>query len=251
MADTHSNMRAYCPDCGPAGVSHFIERWSVRTGDLVGILEAPPAAVWRGIKPLLAKARPGRLAPATARFFAAIGLGEIKMRPDDKANWRTRVLWEEAGRRGIVMREFRPFGLPREIFYASFGHDTHGFDGLPRPRAAHEAALDWMDDKGVILKKFRKAGIPVPCGGCASTIKAAEKIFHEIGPPSSSSPRSARAAATRISTSQTSARSGARSGRRKSFRRASSWRKNSQASCSASRSWVGRSRASSAASRRT
>ncbi|HUC01419.1 MAG TPA: hypothetical protein VMA75_00745 [Candidatus Paceibacterota bacterium] len=184
MADTHTNSRAnaraYCPDCGPAGVSHFVERWSVRTADLVGVIEAPPAAIWRGIKPILARLRPGRLAPATARAAAALGLGEIKTRPDDKVNWRTRVLWEEAERRGIVMREFRPFGLPREIFYATYGADTRGFDGLPRPRAAHESSIDWMDDKGVILKKFRAAGVPVPRGGSVSTIAAAEKIFHEI-----------------------------------------------------------------------
>ncbi len=180
MTDTHSQERAYCADCGPASVSHIIERWSVRAETFIGLIEAPAAAIWRGIKPLLAKTRPGRLAPTTARFFAALGLGEIVTRADDKNNWRARVLWEEAERRGIVMREFRPFGLSREIFYATYDADTRGFDGLPRPRAAHEAALDWMDDKGVILKKFRNAGIPVPRGASVNNIKAAEKIFYEI-----------------------------------------------------------------------
>lgn len=180
MADTHSNARAYCPDCGPAGVSHAVERWSVRAGTLVGILEVPPAFIWRGIRPLFVRARPGRLAPVAARAAAALGLGVVLTRPDDKVNWRTRVLWEEAERRGIAMREFRPFGLAREIFYATYGADTRGFDGLPRPRGAHEAALDWMDDKGVILKKFRAAGVPVPRGASVSSEKAAEKIFHEI-----------------------------------------------------------------------
>jgi D-alanine-D-alanine ligase-like ATP-grasp enzyme len=162
------------------GVSHVVERWSVRASDIVGVLETPPALIWRGIKPLLAKARPGRLAPIAASVAAALGLGEIKTRPDENVNWRTRVLWEEAERRGIVMREFRPFGMAREIFYATYGADTRGFDGLPRPRVAHEAALDWMDDKGVILKKFRKAGVPVPRGASVSSIVAAEKIFHDI-----------------------------------------------------------------------
>jgi len=185
MADAHQSSRAYCPDCGPAGVSHAIERWSVRAATVIGIVEAPPAAIWRGIKPLVAKAHPGHAAPTIARFFAAFGLGEIVTRADDKNNWRARVLWEEAERRGIVMREFRPFGLAREIFYASYGTDTRGFDGLPRPSAAHESSLDWMDDKGVILKKFRAAGIPVPRGGSVTTVKAAEKIFNAIVGPDS------------------------------------------------------------------
>src|SRR5262249_28374921 len=72
------------------------------------------------------------------------------------------------------------FGLSRDIFYASWGGDTIGFDGLPRPRTAHESSLDWMDDKGVILKKFRKGGIPVPRGGSTSDIKKEEKVFWEV-----------------------------------------------------------------------
>ena len=182
MADIHKSARAYCPDCGPAGVSHFVERWSVRADTLLGYVQKPPALIWQGVKPLVARARPGRLAPAAARTLAALGLGEIVVRADDKNNWRARVLWEEAERRGIAMREFRPLGLAREIFYASYGGDTRGFDGLPRPRNARESALDWMDDKGVILKKFRAAEIPVPRGKSVSTFKEAEKIFHAIAP---------------------------------------------------------------------
>ena len=148
---------------------------------VVGMMEAPPAAIWRGIKPA---ARQGAAGAARARDGAVLPPRSAWARSsrarDDKNNWRARVLWEEAERRGIVMREFRPFGLAREIFYATYGSDTKGFDGLPRPRAAHEAALDWMDDKGVILKKFRAAGVPVPRGGSVSSVKAAEKIFHEI-----------------------------------------------------------------------
>jgi D-alanine-D-alanine ligase-like ATP-grasp enzyme len=181
MADTHPNTRSYCPDCGPAGVSHVVERWSVRADTLIGYLEKPPAIIWqKGLKPLVAKARAGRLAPGTARAFAALGLGTIVTRADDKNNWRARVLWQEAERRGIAMREFRPFGLAREIFYATYGDDTRGFDGLPRPRTAHESSLNWMDDKGVILNKFRAAGIPMPRGKSVSTIKDAEKVFHSI-----------------------------------------------------------------------
>jgi cyanophycin synthetase len=93
------------------------------------------------------------------------------------------VLWEEAARRGIVMREFRPFGLARDIFFASYGGDTRVFDGLPRPRLAHEAALKWMDDKGIILKKFRKAGIPMPRGESCRTFAQAKWAFASVGGP--------------------------------------------------------------------
>jgi cyanophycin synthetase len=78
------------------------------------------------------------------------------------------------------MREIRPFGLAREIFYATYAGDTYFFDGLPRPRTAHESSLNWMDDKGVILKKFRAAGIPVPQGKACASLKQAEQVFNEI-----------------------------------------------------------------------
>jgi hypothetical protein len=182
MADSHSNSksRVYCPDCGPATVSHAVERWSVRADALLGYVQKPAALIWQGVRPLVSKARPGRLAPATARALAALGLGTIVVRADDENNWRARVLWEEAERRGIAMREFRPFGLAREIFYATYGNDTRVFDGLPRPRSARESSLEWMDDKGVILKKFRDADVPVPRGKSVSTVKEAEKVFNSI-----------------------------------------------------------------------
>jgi cyanophycin synthetase len=132
------------------------------------------------MKPLVATLRLGRLAPSTARLAAAIGLGTIATKPDEKNNLRAAVLWEEAERRGIVMQEFRPFGFSREIFFATFAHDTRAFDGLPRPRTARESALNWMDNKGVILKKFRAADIPVPQGKSCTKLSQAEKVFHEI-----------------------------------------------------------------------
>ncbi len=180
MEQNSSSSRAYCPDCGPAGVSHFVERWSYRADSILNYVQKPPEMIWRGIKPYMAILRLGRLAPPSARLLAAIGLGQIVTRPDEKNNLRALVIWEEAERRGITMREFRPFGLSREIFYATYGDDTRAFDGLPRPRAARENALNWMDNKGIILKKFRSEHIPVPRGQSCTTLREVETVFHEI-----------------------------------------------------------------------
>lgn len=180
MSDISPSSRAYCPDCGPAGVSHFIERWGYRVDRALGVLQKPPEILWRGIKPFVASLRLGRLSPSGAKILAGIGLGEIANKPDGKNNLRALVLWEEAERRGIAMREFRPFGLSREIFFATYGNDTVAFDGLPRPRNARENALNWMDNKGIILKKFRAENIPVPRGKSCSTLKEAEAVFRSI-----------------------------------------------------------------------
>src|SRR3989344_2145258 len=172
-----AKLLSYCPDCGPASVPHWVERSSVRMDEVLGYLTKPMELIWRGVKPLVAKMRVGRIAPTLARSAAAIGLGTIAAKPDEKNNWRARVLWEEAERRGIDMREFRPFGLSRELFFATYRkgptHDTIGFDGLPRPRTARENSLSWMDDKGIIIERFQNAGIPMPKGKTCSTAKQA------------------------------------------------------------------------------
>lgn len=171
----------YCPDCGPATVSHVVERWSVWIDILFSYITWPPRKIYEGIRPFFAWLRPGRMAPTFFYICAGLGLGNIVKRADDKSNWRTKVIWEEAERRGIVMQEFRPFGLPRDILFATYGNDTQLFDGLPRPRNARDTSINWMDDKGVILKKFRHAGVPVPRGGSARTWRQAEKIFNAVG----------------------------------------------------------------------
>jgi len=173
----------HCSDCGPVAVPHWVERWSVRMDVLIDRLAKPFDLILRGAKPVLAPFRLGRMAPPLVRCLRAARLGTIVVKPDEKTNWRARVLWEEAERRGIVMKEFRPFGLAREFFFATYKDDTIAFDGLPRPRAAHNASLNWMDDKGIIIKRFSEAGIPVPRGKTCTTYARAEETFVSIGGP--------------------------------------------------------------------
>ena len=179
--EVSSSSKAYCPDCGPATVSHAVERWNLRTDQLFDYINKPAELIWRAVRPGISCAAPGRIAPFAFGAAASLGLGRIIGHPDEQSTWRTRVIWEEAERRGITMREFRPFGLPRDIYWASYQGDTRTFDGLPRPRLAHEAAQDWMDDKGVILQKFGAAGIPVPRGEAVKDMQGAERVFRSIG----------------------------------------------------------------------
>jgi len=180
----------YCPDCGPVGVSHWAERFSARMDPVLDAATWPMQKFWMGVRPAIYPLKLERLLPYLYQAFAAIRLGTLHDAPDEKNNWRARVIWEEAQRRGIAMHEFRPFGLPREIFWAEYrergdntrnGHrEIRSFDGLPRTRSASEHSLTWMDDKGVILKKFRAAGVPVPRGGICKTLAEAERMFAEI-----------------------------------------------------------------------
>lgn len=180
MDQTTNPSVKFCPDCGPVGVPHWIERWSARIDPVMEIATTPMQALWMGIRPGISFLKLDRVGPPFFALLAALGLGKIVTAPDEKNNWRAKVTWEEANKRGIVMKEFRPFGLARECFWAVFDGETRVYDGLPRPRSSSEKSLAWMDDKGIILKKFAAAGIPVPRGKSCRTEAEAEKVFREI-----------------------------------------------------------------------
>ncbi len=172
--------KTYCPDCGPVGVQHWSERFSARFDPILNTATKPIQWLWFGIRPGIYALKLESAIPLIYKTLATLQLGTLHDTPDQENNWRARVLWDEAERRGITMHEFRPFGLPREIFWASYRGEIRSFDGLPRPRFASERSLDWMDDKGIILEKFRAAGVPVPRGRICTTIPEAEKVFREI-----------------------------------------------------------------------
>ena len=103
-------------------------------------------------------------------------------KPNDKDNYRTICFWKEAEKRGIKMREFH-LGPIENIFIAEYHGKTITFDGLPRPNTDKSPALKWMDNKGIMKKKFQKVGLPVANGGTAFSKRSALKIFNSVQKP--------------------------------------------------------------------
>ncbi len=121
-----------------------------------------------------------RMAPLVAKGMTRLGMGKILYQHDEHTQWRVRPLWEEARKRGITMYEFRPFGLPKDLFVARKGNWLRSFEGLPRPRNYRSASLDWMDDKARMRSEFIKAGTPVARGGVAYDVDGAIKLYRKI-----------------------------------------------------------------------
>lgn len=149
-----------CAECGAEPVYHAFERWSLIVDRLVAPITRPLDLFAPLVVPVLAPAI-DIVAPLTATAFARLGLGTITTAPDQLDNETTVALWREADARGITMRQFRPFGLRRNLFLASYQGRSLVFEGLPRP-ARHSSALAWMDDKAVMKKRFSGQGFPVP-----------------------------------------------------------------------------------------
>lgn len=171
-----------CADCGSAPVNHWSERMQAR----ILYYFLPLFKPFRKIAFVLSKLfvpLNGVFLYYFILFLARLKILEIKNEPDEKNNWRSRVLWEEAVRRGIVMKEVRPFGTYIDNYWCEFAGKRYFFEGLPRPSGHQYESLEWMDDKTEINQRFLKQGFPVAKGGVVKTFKQAKKIFANLTKP--------------------------------------------------------------------
>ena len=174
----------HCKDCEPAQEIHLIAYWSV----IFGWLDQPFFDIMELFFKSTAEAISNKISLPFFKTMVFLKLGYWSDKPDDKDTWRTRCFWNEAIRRGIKMREFH-LGPIRDGFVAGYkglpaqAGKTIIFDGLPRPGLEEATSLKWMDNKGIMKKKFLKEGLPVAAGGVAFTKRGALKIFNRIKKP--------------------------------------------------------------------
>ena len=93
---------------------------------------------------------------------------------------RAKCMWQAANERKILVKEVWFLAKPLNIFLAKLPNGKRlVFEGLPRP-GGDSPNLEWMDNKGVMKIKFRRAGFPVPRGDSCFTLSKGMKIFREI-----------------------------------------------------------------------
>lgn len=168
--------KKHCIDCGGAQVNHHAVYISI----LLSIVVEP----WTN---WMAKIIPEKslewIGPILTKFLTFIRLGNITYKPTDKDSGRTKVLWDEAIKRGINMYEFHLFGIGSDIFVSKYKKEMRFFDVLPRPKDYNPKGLEWMDNKNEMKKHFRRAGIKVAEGGIAFSKRKGLKIFHSLSSP--------------------------------------------------------------------
>lgn len=171
-----------CPDCGPSQVNHFAARTSIRLAFIIRVITKPLGKIEDAITDFIfPKAKP--FMPYVFRTLAFLGFGKIAGEPQSDDIMRTTCIWEAAGKRGITMKQFRIFNRPSGIFFAEFLGETTVFEGLPRPKNSTGRALEWMDNKAIMKKKFQAGGIPVAEGGVAVTKRGALRLFSKLNSP--------------------------------------------------------------------
>jgi D-alanine-D-alanine ligase-like ATP-grasp enzyme len=172
----NKTKKNYCKDCGGAQVNHRLMYASVFLGSIV-----EPWTNWMG-----------RIIPETSFDFLGapmtkaltfLHLGRITYKPEENDSGRTRVLWEEAIKRGIDMYEFRLFGIGHDVFVSNYKGEKRFFDILPRPKNYNPRGLEWMDIKNEMKKHFQKAGIKVADGDVTCSLKKGLEIFRRLQKP--------------------------------------------------------------------
>ena len=80
----------------------------------------------------------------------------------DKANtFRSRVIWAEAKRRGIIMEQLVIFGKTLDHYRATLPGGSIYFESIPIPPRFLDMKKNW-DDKVVLKEELEKGGVPVP-----------------------------------------------------------------------------------------
>lgn len=166
----------YCRDCGSAQVNHKLTYLTV----LVETISDPWTNWMSRLFPVKNLWSSG---PKLLELLTQLHIGYFTHKPNTSDSGRTQVLWEEAEKRGIELKEFHLFQNAGEIFVSKFKNKSNYFEVLPRPEYANLEALDWMDKKIALKNKLKIAGLPVARGEVAYLEARAKKIFNWLRKP--------------------------------------------------------------------
>lgn len=122
-------------------------------------------------------------------FFRLIGVLSWNTDGSRIKSLRSKVIWDEALKRGIPIRQLVSFGKPLEFYQAKIKGKKYFYESIPRPPFIKSASDSWMDDKFLLKKKLQKAAIPTPRGRSVCTEKEACALFETLQKPVITKPR--------------------------------------------------------------
>ena len=109
--------------------------------------------------------------------------------PEKAITGRSRLIWDEAIRRGIPMEQLVIWGRPLDQYRAKIDGTWFYFESLPIPPWAVQSAYGWLDDKFKLKQRLEKGIIPTPRVRKVSSWNGARKAFTELTHPVIIKPR--------------------------------------------------------------
>lgn len=172
-----STTRPYCAACGPAQASH-LSLWVDNFTDALSHRMPMHRIPFYGILLALTSAIVTLLGQMS--FFVGRGVRALTLSDDVETaiSNRSKLLWQEAKRRGIEMHQLMLFNKPTDTFRIRYQGRTEFLTSLPL--SPDLRALS-MDDKVLFKETMAAAGIPVPKSFGVSSLAAARKAHAEVG----------------------------------------------------------------------
>jgi len=175
-------IKSSCPYCGNAGVNHTA---TFLTG-CIGLLVDPMIAGTVRHAPPFFERLVDRIIAGFLYIFSLLGIASFSDDMEKALSHRSRVVWEEAKRRGIQMQQVILAGKPLEFYRAKIGNKKwFYFQSLPIPPELIGDSDKW-EDKILLKQALRKADIPTPRFAEVSFFSRAnpqklQKLFSAVG----------------------------------------------------------------------
>jgi len=112
-----------------------------------------------------------------------IGIMSFKNDKEKALTGRSKLIWEEAERRSILMEQVIVFGKPIESYRARVNGKMIYFTSLPIPPSLKQEGYLWLDDKYKLFEILSKNNIPIAKTEKIFTWKSAEKAFNKLEKP--------------------------------------------------------------------
>lgn len=179
-----------CAACGTAPVNHTFTYISTVIDDVLG-------SWMQFFFGWIRIPREGTISNAVNAAFVGIfrifGLARFDTNIEKAVSGRSRLIWEEATRRGICMEQVVMFGRHLEQYRARVGKkNTHWiyFQSIPVPYWLPQKGYDWVDDKFKLASRLAAAAIPAPKVRHVSSMRGARRAFEALSKPVILKPRS-------------------------------------------------------------
>lgn len=150
--------KSSCAYCGDAHVNHV---FLYITGVVSNIMD--PVLSWLNRRaPRFLTAFAEWILHVLLQCMLLLGFAKFKTDIEQAVSLRSKIVWEEALRRGLHPEQLVIFGKPTEHMRVKINGKFFYYDSLPIPiKISETGSIDW-DDKYVLKKRFANTGIPIP-----------------------------------------------------------------------------------------
>ncbi len=119
-------------------------------------------------------------------IFGFLGIVSYNQDPERALTDRSKLVWQEARRRGIYMEQVKILGKLTEFYRAKIkenGNKLFYFQSLPIPPSISQSGYKWLDDKFLLFEKLSEQGMPIPKSQKVFSYKEALRAFDTLKKP--------------------------------------------------------------------